>query len=235
MPQSGYRSAGGIEAFAESPRSFDERQGPVRLLWVGRMLPRKALALTLDGLAHANRNGTVATLTVLGSGLPQETVRQMLAERSLENTVSWSGSRVPWAEVQQAYRTHDAFLFTSLRDSFGSQHLEAMANALPVITLNLHGAKVFVPDSAGFKVEATNRRETVQAIAAAIHAYALASVQERNEMSRAGWEAGKTFAWSNRADRAERLYKETLSARAENRERRGAGHAVDRHSLLEPI
>jgi glycosyltransferase involved in cell wall biosynthesis len=226
------------ESFAESPRSFEPQVGPVRLLWTGRMLPRKALALSLDGLQEANRLRTVATLTVLGGGLAPETFLSMIAERGLQGAVQWSGSRVPWVEVQKAYRTHDAFLFTSLRDSFGSQHLEAMANGLPVITLDHHGAKAFVPDKAGFKVRVSDRQGTIHAIAQAIQRLAEASIEDRNRMSRAGWQAAQTFAWSKRALRAERLYEKVLGSRVVSGfppVRSNVGRAATGHPIFEPI
>ena len=59
-------------------------------------------------------------------------------------------------------------LFTSLRDSFGSQVLEAMAMGLPIICLDLHGAHDFVPDAASLKVSIGSPGETVHNLAGAI-------------------------------------------------------------------
>jgi glycosyltransferase involved in cell wall biosynthesis len=182
------------EFFADGPRQFVQNAGPVRLLWTGRMMPRKALPLTLDGLMNTTAN---VKLTILGDGLPAEDVQRMIRVRGLEDKVVWSGGRVPWDQVKQAYRTHDAF---------GSQHLEAMASGLPIITLNLHGARTFVPLDAGYKVPVTNKPSTILAIAQAIDSFASSSIAERNRMSRTAWEAALPFSWNMRAERAERLY-----------------------------
>ena len=108
------------------------------------MLPRKALPLALDALKNVSSN---VTLTIAGDGMDPEAVRSMIHQRNLENRVFWKGARLSLDELRAAYAEHDAMLFTSLRDSFGSQMLEAMAMGLPVIALDLHGARDFLPSN----------------------------------------------------------------------------------------
>lgn len=194
--------------FATAPRQFQESDCPLKLLWVGRILPRKALPLALDALARVQQ----ATLTIVGDGLDANAVRQMISDRNLESRVHWEGKRLPWNEVQTAYREHDAMLFTSLRDSFGSQLMEAMAQGLPIITLNLHGARDFVPQTAGLKVPVSEPEETVQNLARAIEAFASFSPEKRNEMSAAAWNFARSFTWTARAEFAEGIYKNLLAA-----------------------
>ena len=198
------------EAFlADGPRRFEQRTGPLRLLWTGRMMPRKALPLTLDALAAAQPD---VTLTILGGGYPEETVREMISSRGLEDKVVWSGGAVPWSEVREAYLTHDGFLFTSLRDSCAAQLLEAMALGLPVITLDLHGAHDLTPAEAGFKVPVTDKQGTIGALAYAIDALASSSVEDRDAMSLAGWKTAQGLTFGVRAERAEALYQRIVAA-----------------------
>jgi glycosyltransferase involved in cell wall biosynthesis len=199
---------------AEGPRIFQECEDPLRLLWTGRMMPRKALALTLDAVSRAREN---VTLTIVGDGIAPEVVRQMIASRGLESKVFWKGTRVPWSEMRELYREHDAFLFTSLRDSCGGQLLEALALGLPVITLDHQGARLLTPDEAGYKVPVTGKEATISAIAAAIDAFASSSVQQRNAMSAAGLEAARNLTFGVRAKRAEHLYGRILAAHEMNR------------------
>lgn len=194
--------------FAEAPRNFKERRGPLKLLWVGRMLARKALPLALDALEAANAN---ATLTIAGDGLPPETVHQMIRDRNLEQRVFWKGSRLTFEELRAAYAEHDALLFTSLRDSFGSQVLEAMAMGLPIITLDLHGARDHVPRGASIKVQVGTPEQTVRNLAGAIEQYASLPLPRRNEMSLHAWSFAKTLSWPARAEMVEKLYREVLA------------------------
>lgn len=194
--------------FAGEPRTFQPRSGPLKLLWVGRMLTRKALPLAFDALKNTRAD---ATLTIAGDGMDPQTVHQMIRDRNLQDRVLWKGSRLTFQELRTAYAEHDAMLFTSLRDSFGSQLLEAMAMGLPVITLDLHGAHDHVPNAASIKVAVGKPEETVHNLANAIEQYASYPTPRRNEMSSHAWNFAKTLSWSARAEFAENLYQKVLS------------------------
>src|SRR5262249_19347029 len=193
--------------FARGARKFVENRNRLKLLWVGRMLPRKALPLALDALKEAPEN---VTLTIAGDGIDTEVVYRMIAERDLQNRVSWKGARLPWDELRAAYAEHDAMLFTSLRDSFGSQLLEAMAMGLPIISLDLHGAHDFVPSSASIKVPVGRPEETIYDLVNAIEEYSSYPLEKKAEMSRQAWNFAKTLSWSGRAEATEKLYEKVI-------------------------
>lgn len=175
--------------------------GPLRVLWVGRLYPRKGLPLSLEALARMN---APARLTVLGHGPLAEQLPAWIRAHGLDGRVDVRGW-VPWDEVRQAYHTHDVFLFTSLRDAFGSQLLEAMACGLPVVTLDHQGARAFVPDAAGIKVPVTAPADTVRRVARALDALH-AGPDARGAMGRAGRAFAQTQQWPRRAAAATALY-----------------------------
>jgi glycosyltransferase involved in cell wall biosynthesis len=193
---------------SEAPRTFDDTS-KVRLLWVGRFLPRKGLPLALDALAHTRPE---VHLTLVGDGLSPETVERMITERALTGRVHWAGGRLPWLQVREAYTSHDALLFTSLRDSFGSQNLEAMSVGLPVITLNLSGARDLIPDETALKVAVgASVHETVRNLSEAMDRFAAMSLELRNRMSKFAWQHAADFSWTARAVFAKKLYAELLN------------------------
>ena len=100
----------------------------LKILWVGRLLPRKGLLLALEALAHIDPSINIHC-TILGDGIQGRYVRQWIKTLGLADRVDWRG-QVPWHDAIQAYRNHDVFLFTSLRESEGVQLLEAMALSL---------------------------------------------------------------------------------------------------------
>lgn len=195
------------DCIAEEPRAFAEENKPLRVIWVGRLLPRKALPLALDAFAQVRQP---ALLTIVGSGLPEETVRQMVRSRGLEGRVAWAGRRLTLGEVYAAYQQHDILFFTSLRDTSGLQIIEAMARGLPVVTLDLHGASDVVSDATGIKVPVTDPAGVARDLAAAIDRFALKTPEEKAEMSRNAWEFAKCYTWASRAASTESLYRGIL-------------------------
>jgi glycosyltransferase involved in cell wall biosynthesis len=182
--------------FAPSPRHFSTSL-PLRLLWVGRFLPRKGVELALDAMQQATPN---IHLTLVGDGMEEATLRRMIVQRGLEDRVFWAGKRLPWLEVREAYLNHDALLFTSLRDTFGSQILEAMSLGLPVIALNLSGAEDFIPPLAGIKIDiGVTAAETVERLSSALNRFADMTIEERNAMSEEAWRKSQNCAWPVRA------------------------------------
>lgn len=199
------------EYLSAKPKSYELEPGPARLIWVARMLPRKALPLALDAFAKTRHP---ATLTIVGSGLPEATVEAMVTARGLTGRVHWAGRRLTVKEVRAAYQEHDAMLFTSLRDTCGVQLLEAMAVGLPTITLDLHGAKSLIPSGGGIKVPVTTIPQVVLGLAGAIDKFSEMSLAEKDAMSRSNWEFAKTCTWTSRAEKAESIYRRIVDSTA---------------------
>ncbi len=185
----------------------------LKLLWVGRLLPRKGLLVVLQALARI-RDTTPFCLTIIGDGPLGPQVPIWLAEYGLTQHVSWLG-RKPWSELRVAFEAHDAFIFCSLRDSFGAQLLEAMAFGLPIVTLNLFGARDLLPPEVGIRVRADQPEETLQEIGAAV-TYLQQHPQARQEMGKAAACFAQQHGWSVRAARFEAFYAQLLSGWREN-------------------
>lgn len=156
------------------PKAFFEKAKPklkenseeFKLLWVGRFLPRKGILLVLDVMKELEDHSGI-TLTVVGDGDMRDAFLNQLKAYGLENKVSWVG-KVPFDEVSSYYANHDAFLFTSLRDSGGVQLIEAMAFGLPVITLNLHGQGLMVNKNRGLKSSVEHPKKTIKELSEGI-------------------------------------------------------------------
>jgi glycosyltransferase involved in cell wall biosynthesis len=198
-----------VDLLADCPRSFPEALPPIRLLWIGRIVPRKGLFIALDALATTEYP---STLTIIGEASDEAWVRKAIAGHELTDRVHWTGKRWPWPEVQAAYLNHDALLFTSVRETCGAQLLEAMAVGLPIITLDLHGARDLVPDQAGMKIPVASPAQVVRDLAAAVDRFAGLPPAEKNAMSRSGWAFATRNTWTARAETAARLYDQVLSA-----------------------
>ena len=181
---------------------------PLKLLWVGRLFHRKGLLLALEAISQVNSEIPVK-LTVVGGGSLSQYIPNWLKELKIESKVEVKG-QISWAEVKQEYLSHDAFLFTSLRDSFGSQLIEAMSYALPVIVLDHQGARDFVPLQAGIKIPVTNPQETVKKLAEAIE-FLYVHPKKRLEMGQFGHQFAKGQTWPEKAKAMSELYKKFVT------------------------
>lgn len=200
-----YMASGGIARSLLAKPSERRRDDAscLRVLWVGRLLPRKGVLLALEALASVDPRLDVRC-TILGDGKQGRYLRQWIEALRLPNRVEWRG-QVSWNEAMEAYRHHDVFLFTSLRETEGVQLLEAMAGGAAVVTLDHHGPRMAVPDNAGIKVPVSTPQETVAAIARALERLAREpKTVEAMSLAAIKWAAENT--WDRKVARAVELY-----------------------------
>jgi len=175
------------------PKDLSEKGSnkQLKLLWVGRLLPRKGVLLVIETMAKL-KNYSDITLTIVGDGEMRKYVEDDIKKYNLSN-VKLIG-RIPYEKVKEYYSNHDIFFFTSLRDSNGMQVLEAMAYGLPVVTLQLHGQDLLVNEEVGLKASVNNPEQTVTELANAI----LLLHNDRvllSKMSKAAFNFAKEHTW----------------------------------------
>ncbi len=191
---------------ASKPRRAGDH---MTLLWGGTLEPRKGLPLAIEAMA-ALPPSSDARLIVAGDG-PCRTACQALCEKlGVTNRVDFLGT-VPLARIYELMAACDAFLFTSVRDTFGSILLEAAAHRLPIIALNHQGAATWLPDDAGIKVPVTDPASTVRSLAAAIERLER-DPDMRQELGNAGYTFACRNTWQERARRMTAVYSEAMNA-----------------------
>ena len=197
----------------------------LKILWVGRLRPRKGVLLALEALAQLDHTLRF-TCTIIGDGPQGRHLPRWIKQLGLADRVVWKGE-LPWSEVLAAYLNHDVFLFTSLRDTSGTQLAEAMASGNAIVTLDHHGAKILVPENAGIKVPVNGPRETVSELARAIKR--LANEPETlSAMGRNALEAASSLAWPAKVERAIKLYSLICKTKTSNAEEVDARARVKR-------
>jgi glycosyltransferase involved in cell wall biosynthesis len=147
-----------------SPKTKTE--GTLKLLWVGRVMPRKGHMLLLE-VMEVLKDFPGITLTMVGDGEQKELFEDAVRQKGLQNTVLCLG-KVPFDKVKEFYQEYDAFFFTSLRDSCPAQLIEAMAYGMPIITLNLHGQAIIVNEKTGFRCACDTPEQAIQSLSSAI-------------------------------------------------------------------
>jgi glycosyltransferase involved in cell wall biosynthesis len=138
--------------------------GALRVLFVGRLIPRKGCDGLLRACAEARSNGLAMELIVVGTG-PEEVRLRALAE-DLAVPVRWKGF-VDQPGLARVYAEADVFAFPTLDDPFGIVVLEAAAAGLPLIASPHGGATAdLVRDGVnGYVVEPTDTKAMSSALA----------------------------------------------------------------------
>lgn len=182
----------------------------LNILWVGRIFARKGLLLVLEALSKVRRD-VPFRLTILGDGKQGHLVPGWLEQFGLKEKTTWRG-QVPWEEVRRAYKTHNLFMLCSLRDSFGSQFLEAMAYGLPVIALDHQGAGDHIPGICGIKVPVTTPADTVNNIARAVE-YMYDHPAARERFSRCGYDFARSQNWGAKVRQVASCYSDVVAGK----------------------
>ncbi len=136
----------------QEPRLSGHVMGePLRLLYVGRLLEWKGIMLAFKALKEVE---IPYQFDIIGDGPARSLCEQYARSHGLP--VNFLGF-IPRNELPSYYQKSELFLFPSLRDSGGFVVLEAQANGLPVLTMNLGGPPINLNRESGILIPVKDR------------------------------------------------------------------------------
>jgi glycosyltransferase involved in cell wall biosynthesis len=183
----------GVDA---APRAQGSGDGPLALLAVGSLVPRKGydvLVSALEGLA-----GRDWRLTIIGaddrSPATARALRLRIAAAGLDDRITLAGA-VSDAALAEAYDRADLFVMPSLFEGYGMVLTEALARGLPILCTMGGAAAETVPDEAALKVAPGDADALAKGLATLIDDAAL-----RARLGDAAWAAaGSLPRWRDTA------------------------------------
>jgi glycosyltransferase involved in cell wall biosynthesis len=196
-----------IDAVAESPRSV-RHDGPIRLLWSGLLVHRKALHLLIRALARLPADVRYE-LRVLGEGRLKQRWQRLAEKMGVAEHITWLGW-LPHSEAKHQYAWADAFVFSSLRDTTGTVVVEALAAGLPVICLDHQGVQDVVTDQCGLKIPVTTPRRVIAALSDAIARLSRDHALWQ-DLSRGAVDRARQYLWSRHEEQLIALYRRILN------------------------
>ena len=181
--------------------------GTPAVLWIGRLLPRKAPVLAVQAFAELRRS-MPARLIMAGDGPLRGQVHTAVERLGLADDVLLLGS-VNWEDVKHLYDSATVLLFTSLRESFGAPFLEAAGRGLPAVALDLHGIADIDVGPAAVKVPLPSApRDLPGRIASALQTILCDCEWESRSAAAVKWAA--EWVWPVKAAAATRVYREIV-------------------------
>jgi glycosyltransferase involved in cell wall biosynthesis len=122
---------------------------PGKILFVGRLIPRKGVRYLVEAMAHLEHPS--AQLVIVGGGPQQAELEELARSTGIAERVIFAG-RVSDEALQDHYRTCQIFVLPSIVDTTGDTEmlgmvlLEAMRYRKPVIASNVGGIPDIVQD-----------------------------------------------------------------------------------------
>ena len=145
-------------------------QGDLRVLHVGRAVRTKGLRDVIRALALLPDLPQL-TLTSAGAGEDLDCCKAEADRLGVAHRVQFLG-RIPRAQVEALYQSHDLFCFPSFREPAGGVLYEAMRHGLPVITADRGGPGWIVDDASGVRLPVTDPATYADDIAASLRRFA---------------------------------------------------------------
>ena len=157
-----------------------ERQGPFKLVTVGRLHFSKGHDTLIDALKLLVTAGRDVQLRLVGDGPQRDDLERQVANLGLSERVSFTGS-VSEQQVKDEILAADAFALASHAEPLGVVYMEAMACGVPTIGTNAGGVdEIITSGHDGLLVEPKNPEALAAAIGQVMDDFELASKLARN-------------------------------------------------------
>jgi glycosyltransferase involved in cell wall biosynthesis len=179
-----------------APRAAGSAAGPLELLSVGAIVPRKAYDILVRALGTLKDQDWRLTIAGPTDRSPEAlaAVRVAIGEAGLADRIALVGP-VNQERLADLYASADVFLLASLYEGYGMVLAEAMARGLPIVCTTGGAAAETVPDDAAIKVPPGDERAFTLAVQRVLQDAGL-----RRRMADASWAASQKLPrWEDTA------------------------------------
>ncbi|MEZ5646916.1 MAG: glycosyltransferase [Burkholderiaceae bacterium] len=109
------------------------REGPLRLVFCGRLVDIKGVDLSIDLVAQARKAGADVVFDVIGGGPDMEALRRRAAEQGVADAVHFHGAMPYGPQLLQRLASAHALLFTPRIDETPRMIFDGYAAGLPLV------------------------------------------------------------------------------------------------------
>ena len=193
-----------LSRFEPTPR--DPCPEKVRILTIGRLIPRKGFQFLIRALPRIVENAAHDfEIEIVGDGPYQKELLKLASDLNVAEHIRFAGS-VPYAELPQKYRDADIFILPSLAEGMPLVVLEAMGTGLPIAASRVQGIEELVAEDVnGALFNPGDADGLARSLVKLINAG-----KGRVEMGKASVERVKPYDWKYIADAYLALYTSIL-------------------------
>ncbi|HRQ65516.1 MAG TPA: glycosyltransferase [Xanthomonadaceae bacterium] len=143
----------GVDLSVRFTATDDAAREPDRMLFVGRLVPKKGLRHLLDALPLILRERPQAKLDIAGFGPEEPALRAQAQRLGIEECVRFLGA-LPQPELPTLYRKAAVFVAPFIRDASGNQEglpvalMEALGCGCPVVVGRVAGVEDLLGEAA---------------------------------------------------------------------------------------
>lgn len=194
---------------AIDPERFTARRqrvagNPIRLVFVGRLVPYKGADMLLEAAAPLLRDGAVE-LTIIGEGPQRAEIEALIARENIGARVHLRG----WVEhkqLQHVLAEMDVFAFPSVREFGGAVVLEAMAVGVVPMVIAYGGPAELLTNASGFPIDIGTREQVIARFREALEALVREPRRIDEKSPRAVRRAREQFTWDAKAAQVMQVY-----------------------------
>jgi glycosyltransferase involved in cell wall biosynthesis len=184
---------------------------PLRVAFVGRLVPYKGADMLLEAAAPLARAGNVR-IDIIGEGPEEPALRALVERERMTSAVDFAGW-VDHRELKDRMARCHVFGFPSVREFGGGVVLEAMALGLVPIVLDYGGPGELVSPASGFALPMGPRDDVVRQVRATLERLVADPSVIRPMGERARQRVLRSFTWPVKASQVVEVYRWVLGHR----------------------
>lgn len=199
-----------LDLFAPAPPpAAPSATEPLRIVFVGRLVPVKGVPMLLDAVARARAEFPVECV-IVGDGPMREEWESRARELDLQKEVSFLGN-LPAARVSEEMKAAHLFCLPSVRESGGAVLLEAMACGRPVVAVAFGGPAEVTDDGVGRAIPPDGHSPVVDALIETFRDAANHPDRWAEKGREGRRRAEQRYGWEAKIDAAIELYRKLLN------------------------
>lgn len=174
----------------------------------GRLIYRKGHDLLLDAILRIP-NDLDFECRIVGDGPELKKISKRVQENNFLKKHLVLTGKIPYTEMVREYQKSNVFIMPSIRETTGTVLLEALANGLPVITINKFGGFVILDETCAWLYSGNSKEDYIQNLSDSI-IYCINNPQKVKRRGENARQKAKEYTWENKGLFYQSIYEKKL-------------------------